>query len=161
MNPNNVNEAVTASHIRTASVGLRHIADQTKGKYFTQARSRLIETSSPDLPCAGHALHLSWLGCLAVALVRRGNYLCHATRLGHRGGMASSPEPPQEAIGNLVSPPALGRTPSVGGASQRVVLSGYTGGPIPDLLNVADRPLDAELNHHIHQGSQQPPYVRA
>jgi hypothetical protein len=49
MNPNNVNEAVTASHIRTASVGLRHIADQTRGKYFTQACSSLIEVSSPAL----------------------------------------------------------------------------------------------------------------
>jgi len=69
MNPNNVNEAVTASHIRTASVGLRHMADQTRGKYFTQACSRLIETSSPDLPRRGHALHLSWARSLAVALV--------------------------------------------------------------------------------------------
>ena len=50
MNPNNVNEAVTANQIRTASVGLRHMADQTRGKYFTQAHSWLIEVSSPALP---------------------------------------------------------------------------------------------------------------
>jgi len=49
MNPNNVNEAVTASHIRTASVGLRHIADQTRGKYFTQGYSLLVEASFPAL----------------------------------------------------------------------------------------------------------------
>lgn len=31
-----MNDAVTASHIRMASTGLRIMADQTRGKYFMQ-----------------------------------------------------------------------------------------------------------------------------
>jgi hypothetical protein len=42
MSPNKVNEAVTASHIRMASVGLRHSAAQTSEKYFTQPHARSL-----------------------------------------------------------------------------------------------------------------------